>query len=446
MQILQPQDLAGIACHALQQRAKCRERALGEAHGVRRLQDTAVDVEVQQLSECRSVNRQPICLHRAAELLAPLLGARIVAQAEQSAQAGGQKAVGLRAANARLHAADGIRAESLPREKLEDQPRLADPGLALDEGRKAARSIGLTNDAAQQPEFDLSTDERRQAAGRADLEGIAWQESAQHTNALRFTDPFDDHALPLAEHDIAIQKSRRGIGYAGLTRLGKRLHSRCDVCRRPDRADVQGEVILGGPYRYLAGMQADSRPRQPIRFRQMHSCESFVDACGGGGGTKSVRLVGKRRAEHGHDAVAKNLRHHAVERMDGLDHRRDQIVEGAGTTTVVLRGHPSRRVGNVDEHHRGELQRLVQGGPTTHEPGHQGVVGQRNHGSRDPTQARPAVAAEVAGRRAFVGADVADPRAGQPGVAEAFERPTLGDCHRGTRSFLLFCPTNPNGG
>ena len=219
--------------------------------------------------------------------------------------------------------------------ELIHQARLAHPGFADHADHLTVASLGLGQRLPQHLQLRLPPNKTSQAPGHCGLQTAAQVRhpgELEHLHrlcyALDWYGPERGHP-----HQTLDQPQRRG-GQANRPGRGQLLHARRQMRRLPHRRVVHVQVIPNGAHHHFPGVEPDPQAHldamgTAYRFRvRMHG---RLHAQGGVAGPQSVVFMGQWRAEQGHEAIAQNLVHGALEAMHGLHHGvQRRVQEAAG--------------------------------------------------------------------------------------------------------------------
>src|SRR5882724_2386441 len=114
------------------------------------------------------------------------------------------------------------------------------------------------------------------------------------------------------------------------SQVSKLFHPGRQVCRLPHRRVVHMKVVADRTNDYFPGIQPHTDSYgDPVRAEHALGIpfHRFLHSQRGIAGALSMVLVGKRRAEERHDAVAHDLVHRTLVAVDGLHHVFDDGIE-----------------------------------------------------------------------------------------------------------------------
>ncbi len=247
-------------------------------------------------------------------------------------------------------------------DELADQTRLADAGVA-DEGDDLARSVvRAALSLAKAVELRRTADEAREPAHRGSLEAIAgWAGAGELVDVDGLGQALDGHGAVRRRRHVALCEAQRLRREQRRARTGELLHARREVRGLADRGVVHVQVAADRAHHDLAGVEAHPDLHAARRGRRTFGRDppdAIVHAERRVGGAHRVVLVGKRRAEDGHDAVAEHLVDRALVAMDRLHHRLDHGVEELARLLGIAVGQELEGALHVGEEH-GDLLALV---------------------------------------------------------------------------------------
>ncbi len=261
---------------------------------------------------------------------------------------------------------DGTVAESL--RELVDEARLAAAGVAhegddLREGSREAVEAGK-----ELGELLLSTDERRQAAGRGDCH--RGRRRGQTTHLVG-----DDRracavalaTLHLLDVEEPAHQPFRGVADQHRPGLGGRLESLRQVGGVADRRVLHLEIAADGTDHHWSRVHADPNPQLDAASGaelRAQPRERVTNGERGVDGAVRRILVGDRCAEERHDAVAGELDDDALDAVDLPRDERDVFLEEVAILLGIERLGDRGRAYQVAEHDGDELP-LAGDGPLT---------------------------------------------------------------------------------
>ena len=166
------------------------------------------------------------------------------------------------------------------------------------------------------------------------------------------------------EHEVALHDRRRAAGQIRLARLRELLHPLREAHRVPHRGVVHPEVLADRPHHHLARVDPDPhREVDALAAPQLGRVggELLLEVQRRVAGALGVVLVGDRRPEQRHDAVAGELVDGALEAVDALGEDREEAIHhlaprlGIGALGEVHRAH------HVGEENRDLLALALEG-------------------------------------------------------------------------------------
>ena len=229
--------------------------------------------------------------------------------------------------------------------KVREQPRLADPGLALDYGDAAALARReLREQAGQHASFVGATHEPARGRQPRLEAGLADQSRDPDRPSLAA-----EHALAQVLHRESLaSRSERGLIQEDLAGRGLAL----DAGRGRDRGARERPIKgTGHPARrghHLTGREPDpDLERLPGRILEM--CQFFPDLERAVRGPQGVVVMCHRPAEDGEHRIADELLAGAVVALDRLDHRHQGGIDAAADLLRVVLGDQADVVDEVGE-------------------------------------------------------------------------------------------------
>ena len=239
--------------------------------------------------------------------------------------------------------------------EFEDQSRLAEAGIADDVDGTEAAGLHHIPMLAQKCELDVAAAQARQAVAALGAETRdAGAERIEPVDLDRLRFPLE---TPLAEKSRVDETFNQiECRLADADRAGRRrsLKARGHVHRIAERAIGHGPAFAdladdGGP-----GVDADAqlRPHPVARLElAVQAPHALLDVEGGAAGPERRVLHGNRRPEHGHDAVAGKVLHHAAVGLDRFallaNDAPGELEHGFFAETLAHHG----EVHHVGEHH-----------------------------------------------------------------------------------------------
>ena len=242
--------------------------------------------------------------------------------------------------------------ECVNSQKSRDLPT---PGSPATRHELSLALAGLFQCVAELVHLDLAPHERREAARRLGLQARAERREADDLEDFHGRgQSLDGHRPERLHLDVALGEAQRLAGDQGRAGPGELLHARGQVRRLADGGVVHVQVAVDGAHDHLARVEADADLHvdalAPAQFLGVPA-HRLLHADGGAAGAHRVILVGDRRAEERHDAVAHHLVHRALVAVDGLHHPLEDGVEELARLLGVAVGeqlHGALEVGEED--------------------------------------------------------------------------------------------------
>jgi hypothetical protein len=150
----------------------------------------------------------------------------------------------------------------------------------------------------------------------------------------------------------------------GLAGLGELLHALREADGVAERGVLHAEVLADRPHHHLAGVEAHAdREAEPLRAAELRRVggELVLEMERRVAGAPGVVLVGDRRPEQRHDAVARELVDRALEAVDALAEDREEAVHDPPPLLRVAALGELHRAHHVGEQHRHLLALPFQG-------------------------------------------------------------------------------------
>ena len=207
---------------------------------------------------------------------------------------------------------------------LPDEAGLPDAGLAHDRHELAVAGPRVPERLPELLQLGVAPDEARQPPGRGCPEPRPHQTEPRELVYLDgIHQPLQGHRPEGRDLDIALRQPQRVRRQQGHPRPGELLHPSSQMRRLAHGGVVHAEVGADGPDDHLPGVEPDSNLHvdsvSPANLLSV-TAQSGLHVEGGITGSDGVILVGERRAEERHDAVAHHLVHGALVAVDGLHH------------------------------------------------------------------------------------------------------------------------------
>ena len=145
-----------------------------------------------------------------------------------------------------------------------------------------------------------------------------------------FTHAPDLGASQVLQLEVALDEPRRVLGETDVPRLGQRLHQLRQADRMSLRRVVHAQIIADPTDHHFAGVEADAHTERDA-VPHTHLVGIFAHGVaqreGGVARPLGVILVRNRRAEQGHDAVARVLVHRTLEAMNPAGEDLEEAIE-----------------------------------------------------------------------------------------------------------------------
>ena len=240
--------------------------------------------------------------------------------------------------------------------ELVDEARLAHTGLSNERHNLTMTVAGELLDAAELLKFGIATDEPRQPASGARLESGPRRACPCHfVDIHRVGEPLHRHRAERLHGDEAFHHLQRRLSQEDATRARELFHARRQVRRPADGRVVHVQIAADGAYHDLTGVEADAdlhvhavSPAGDLGV----ALDPLLHAQRRVAGPHRVVLVGERRAEERHDAVAHHQADGALVVMDGLHHVFEDRVEEFARLLGITFGQQLHRALEVGEKHR----------------------------------------------------------------------------------------------
>ena len=285
----------------------------------------------------------------------------VAAEQLDHGQVGGGLAVGDRGGLHDQPAVHAVGVGELPEETRLAHARLPDHGDHL-----AVPQAGPVEGAAELLQLRVPADEAREPPPRRGLEagaGGAGPHQLEHLD--RLAEPLDRHRAERGDLDEALGQVQRLGGEPDAAGRRELLHARRQVRGLAHGGVVHAEIAADRAHHDLAGVEADAdlhlhalRAAQLLRVAPhgvLHPERGVARAHG-------VILVGERRAEQRHDAVAHHLVDGALVAVDGLHHPLEDGIEDLARLLGIAVGEQLHRALEVGEEHRDLLALALQRG------------------------------------------------------------------------------------
>ncbi len=171
----------------------------------------------------------------------------------------------------------------------------------------------------------------------------------------RRLEPLDRHGAEGLRLHVPLGQPQRVGGDPDATRRGELFHPGGQMRGLADRGVVHVQVAADGAHDHLAGVQADAHSRLdaevPARILGV-AAHRRLQIERGVARAHGVILVGERRAEQRHDAVAHDLVHRALVAVYGVHHPLEHRIEKRAGLLRIAIGQQLHRALEVGEQHR----------------------------------------------------------------------------------------------
>ena len=213
--------------------------------------------------------------------------------------------------------------------ELAAQAALAHTGLADDPHDLPVPGPRLLQRLLERPQLALAPDEAREPARVRDVEPSSRRaDTRELVDADRPARALDLDLAQVGQLDIALRQRRGVLGDVHRARPRKLLHALGEAHGVADGRVGHGEVLADRAHHDLAGVQAHAHGEADT-VRALHvrgeDRELFPEVHGGVAGAARVVLVGDRRPEERHDAVAGELVDRALEAVDAAAQDRHEV-------------------------------------------------------------------------------------------------------------------------
>ena len=334
LEVLEDQEQGLALTLAQQERHDGVERALAALRGIKPLPARVFGGHVEQRQEGgdgrldRLVERAQPCADLGAALARAVarLDLEVALEQLRDRQIRRGLAVGERPAfeDQPLGPGHGLR-------DLVEEPRFADAGLAHDGHDLATARLRLRERCVELVELGSAPDEAREPPARRGLQPRARPAGARDLEDLeRDFEALDRHRAQRPRLDIALGQAecfRRGQHGAG---RGHLLHPRGQMRGLADRRVAHAQVAADRAHDDLAGVEADADlDRDALGPAHLFgvALDGILHAERRVAGAHRVILMGERRPEERHDAVAHDLVDRALVLVNGLHHVLEDGVE-----------------------------------------------------------------------------------------------------------------------
>src|SRR5438132_2006282 len=248
--------------------------------------------------------------------------------------------------------------------QLVEQARLADAGLAHDRDDLAAAAPGPLAALAQKRQLPGAPDQRHEPPLDRDLEARAPPAlPGDPPGADRVVDPLDAPHATILGDEVAAHEPMSGLTNQDSARRRFRLQPRRQIDRLALRRVVHAEVVADLPHDDGARVQPDAhREVDPALAAQRLGILALraLDRDGRRHCPHRVILVGDRRSEERHDAIARELVDRALVAVNRLHEVDEAPVHDTMEVLRVESGRQRREADTIDEQHRHLLALALQ--------------------------------------------------------------------------------------
>ena len=202
----------------------------------------------------------------------------------------------------------------------------------------------------------ISSDEGREAALALHVEPCLAAARAQDLERLDGRVTLHGQLAQVERFEVSGDEPRRRRADEHAARSRVLLQSRGHVGRVANRCVVHAEIVADLTHDDRPAVEADPHLEAPLEARRQLAAQvtdGALDREGGVSGAPGRVLVRDRRAEQGHDAIARVLIDRALEAMHlGRDHLEATIDDGVDLFWVALLGEcaKSREIGEQHRH------------------------------------------------------------------------------------------------
>ena len=201
--------------------------------------------------------------------------------------------------------------------------------------------VGPCQGVAERLDLPLPTDEGGEAAGRGGFHPRAHgQDPEEFIDLHRGLQPLDGHRAQRLDLQVAFGEGHGIGGDQDRPRHGHLFQAGRQVGRLAHGGVVHVQIAADGADHHLPGVQPDADlDGDPVGALDLLGVplDRLLHPEGGVAGPHRVILVGHRRPEQGHDAVAHHLVHRPLVAMDGLHHSfEDRVQELPGLLGIPV--------------------------------------------------------------------------------------------------------------
>ena len=238
--------------------------------------------------------------------------------------------------------------------ELEEESALAEAGVAGDHHHLPAPFPRLLEALAQHRQLARPADERREPALGGDVQARAAAAGPEHLEGARGGAALGGDLPEIQRLEIALDGGVGCLADHHAARPGRLLHAGSEVRRVADRGVVHAQVIADLADHHRTGVETDPELKADILLRLELAVKNPDRALNPerrvNGAARAV-LVGDRRAEECHHAVAGVLVHAALEAVDfGADGGKAAVDERVHVFGIARLGQ-RREAGEVGEEH-----------------------------------------------------------------------------------------------
>ena len=241
-------------------------------------------------------------------------------------QVGRALAVGGRAA---LEEQPAFRAAGMS--ELPAQARFAHTGLAHHGHHLPVPGLRQVERLLELIQLDVTAHEGGQAPrGRGVEPGAHGARPEELEYFHRIRESLDGEGAARLHLDVSLGELPGARREENRPRLGHLLEARGQMRGLSHRGVIHAQIAADGPHHHLARVEPHADPRRDVvgaHHLARVASQRFLHAEGGIAGPHRVILVGHRRAEESHDAVAHHLVDRALVAMHGFDHELQHRIE-----------------------------------------------------------------------------------------------------------------------
>jgi hypothetical protein len=272
-------------------------------------------------------------------------------------QIGRALAVGGRAA---LEEQPALRAAGMS--ELPAQARFAHTGLAHHGHHLPVPGLRQVERLLELIQLDVTAHEGGQAPrGRGVEPGAHGARPEELEYFHRIRESLDGEGAARLHLDVSLGELPGARREENRPRLGHLLEARGQMRGLSHRGVIHAQIAADGPHHHLARVEPHADPRRDVvgaHHLARVAFQRFLHAEGGIAGPHRVILVGHRRAEERHDAVAHHLVDRALVAMHGFDHELQHRIEEPLRLLGIAVGEKLQRSPEVGEEY-GDLLALA---------------------------------------------------------------------------------------